>query len=134
MTNTPRPIVRSLVACELIRPDTEKPKQLTLIRVVNSVRPLPGQGYPVIRPDFSVFALVTDGRGSGEVWIELRHADSDRTIYHSRRLRVRFPTDPLQLCGMSFELHNVAFPTPGLYWVQLWFDGELLADLPILFR
>lgn len=133
-TPSPGRVVRSLIACEDIRPDPDNPKKLSLLRVVNTIRPKGGSGYPLVQPAFAVYGVLTDGRGSGELWVSIRHAESGERVAESPHQQVTFPADPLVLNGLSFKFRNLVFPTPGLYWVQLWFDGETLAELPIVLR
>lgn len=81
-----------------------------------------------------MFAVLTNGRGGGELWMEVRRADTDAVVYASARQRVVFPADPLRLLGASYRVQNLVFPAAGLYWVQLWFEGTVIADLPVVLK
>jgi hypothetical protein len=125
------PVVRTLIACEEIRPDVVNPRQLSLLRVVSTIR---ATAYPALRPQFAAFAVLTGGRGAGELRLEIRQADTDVALYASTRQRISFPADPLALCGLSYRVRNLVFPAPGLYWVQLYFENSMIADLPVVLK
>lgn len=133
MSRLPSPVVRSLVACEEIVRDADT-QQVSLLRVVNTVRSNGAPAYPALRPHFAVFAVLTSGRGAGELWMEIRAAEGEGVIYASPRQRVAFPDDPLMLHGASYRIRNLVFPLPGLYWVQLRYDGAVIADLPVVLK
>jgi len=94
MSALPHPIVRSLIACEEIRPDRSNPRRINLYRIVNSVRAVGDPPYPAVRKQFAVFAVVTNGRGRGKLWLEIRHADTDAIIYHTPKQAIAFPANP----------------------------------------
>jgi hypothetical protein len=134
MSVLPRPVVRSLVVCEEIALDSVEPHRLNLLRVVNTIRASGNPTYPALVPNFAVFAVVTNGRGEAEFWMEIRSADTDAVVYGTARQRVTFPADPLRLNGVSYRIRNLVFPAPGLYWIQLRCDGDLLADMPVVLK
>jgi hypothetical protein len=131
MADLPAPVVRTLIACEEIRPDDLDPRRLSLLRVVSAIR---ATAYPALRPQFAVFAVLTGGRGAGELWMEIRQADADAVVYASARRRVAFAADPLVLHGATYNIRNLVFPQPGLYWVQLRYEGDVIADLPVVLK
>jgi len=55
-------------------------------------------------------------------------------MYRGPERVVRFPSDPLTINGASFGIDYLVFPEPGLYWVELWYDNEILAELPIMLK
>ena len=134
MSGVPPPVVRSLIACEEIRPDDRNPRRLSLLRVINTIRATSNPPFPMIRPQFAVFAVLTNARGGGELSLEIRRAEDDAVVYRSPTRRIAFPADPLVLSGVSYGIRNLVFTTAGLYWVQLRYNGDLLADLPVVVR
>jgi hypothetical protein len=127
-----RPTVRSLIACEAIITDPGHPTRVSLVHLIDSIRP--DDGYPTRHPQLSIFAQLTECRGAGTVWIEVREADSDRSVFRNSARRVVLPDDPLTLHGLRFRILDCPFPHPGLYWVQLWFNDEMLAQSPLTLR
>lgn len=133
MSNVPAPVVRSLIACEEIRSDDHGPR-LSLIRIISTIRANAGSSYPVLCPSFAAFAILTNARGAGELRLEIRRDEDDSVLYQSAPQQVAFPPDPLALNGVSFRIRNLAFPDAGLYWVRLRYNGDALADLPIMLK
>ncbi len=52
-------------------------------------------------------------------------------VYQTPPQRVNFPNNPLAVHGIAFRFHDIIIHAPGLYWVQLWFDKNMLAQQPI---
>jgi hypothetical protein len=134
MAALPRPVPRCIVVCEEVVPDAENPRQLTLVRVVNYVNPVAGAGYPVVRPELSVFVVLTECRGVGRLRIEIRNADTDAVTLRTPDQPSRAPNNPLGIYGVTFRLRNCVFPEPGLHRVQLLYDDVVLTETPILLR
>ncbi|MBX9578774.1 MAG: hypothetical protein K2X87_00555 [Gemmataceae bacterium] len=130
-----RPTVRIFAVCEEVAPDATDPSKLSLLRLVEAIRPKPGSQYPLLQPVLTAFAQLTGGRGSGTVRAEVRNADTDAVIRRTRSATAAFPTnDPLTVRGVTIRIPNVVFDAPGLYWVELWYDDEVLAQAPVLLR
>ncbi|MBX9625966.1 MAG: hypothetical protein K2X82_19360 [Gemmataceae bacterium] len=130
-----RPTVRIYAVCEEVVPDAADPNRLSLLRLVHALRPKLGSRYPVLHPVLTVFAQLTGGRGPIAVRAEVRHADTDAVVRRTRPFATAFPAnDPLAVQGVAIRIENVAFPAPGLYWVELWYDDEVLAQAPVLLR
>lgn len=130
----PRPTARCLILCERVVPDAENPKRLSLLRVISTARPAAGDDYPLVQAELSVFAQLTECRGAGRIRIEVRNADTEAVTYRSPEQRFTVPNDPLKIHGVTFRIRNLVFPEPGLYWVQLWYDDDVLTHTSITFR
>jgi hypothetical protein len=129
-----RPTARSLVVCEAILTDPDDPNRVTLVHVINSIRAVGTPPYPARHPQLSVFAQLTECRGAGDVWIEVRSADTDRSAFRSPPRRVQFQNTPLVLHGLRFRLLDCPFPHAGAYWVQLWYNEAVIAQTLIELR
>jgi hypothetical protein len=55
-------------------------------------------------------------------------------IFETHRHAVRFGADPLEILGLPFRIQNCPFPSSGLYSIQFWYDGEMLAERPLRLR
>lgn len=130
-----RPTPRSLVVCEQVVPDAMKPNRLSLLRVIHAITPKRGSDYPLIQSELCVFAQLTEGRGEGQLRVEIHNADSDDVLFRTRSRLIRFPeNDPLRIHGVKFQILGLVFRVPGLYWFQLWFDDFNLIQTPIVLR
>jgi hypothetical protein len=134
MTTEPRPSVRSLLLCEDIVADPGNSNRISLMYLVSNISPVAGAAYPLIRPRLCVFAQLTECRGQGALWAEVRQADTDRALFRTPGRVVTFPGNPLAVHGVSFRLRNLVFPAPGLYWVQLWYSDALLGEHPLTLK
>ena len=71
-------------------------------------------------------------RGAGQGWVEICHAESDQVVHRSRTLKLAFSSDPLVVQGLSIRIRDCSLPRPGLYDVQFWYNGVMVAQQPIL--
>lgn len=125
------PVVRSLVVCEDVIADPANPARVSLMYLVGTIRATGWPAYPAVQPQLCVFAQLTECRGTLALWAEVRHADTDEVIFRTQIRSVTFPNTPLAVHGWPLRFHNLFFPEPGLYWVQLWCDGTMLAQQPL---
>jgi len=95
--------------------------------VFNAVRPRAEPAFPHRHPEFSVFLQLTDAEGDATGRITARKADSDRLVFASQAQPIQF-VDRLQVKWVRFRLRDCPFPEPGLYWIQFYCAGELLAS------
>jgi hypothetical protein len=131
MANPPSPVVRNLIVCEEIITDPKNPKRVSLLNLVHSIRPMRQPPYPLVQPRLAVFLQLTGCRGRGEVRVAIREADTDEVIFTTETHRVAFPNNPLALHGFRFRLFGCRFPEPGLYWLEFFFDNQVLGQQPI---
>ena len=131
---TPQPTVRYLIVCEDILTDPAVPQQVSLLNLVSSIRSQIQPPYPLSHPELCVFVQLTECRGSASCRVEVVQADSNDAIFQTRTRAVAFPTDPLEVVGLSFRLRNCSFPEAGLYWIQFWYNDAMIAQQPLLLR
>jgi hypothetical protein len=118
-----------MTVCEAIVADRQN--RVSLVHLLSTIRPA---GYPARHPQLCVFAQLTECRGAADVRVVIRDADTDRPLFGSPARRVDFPNAPLTLHGLRFRLLDNPFPRPGLYWVELWYDNDVLAQTPLELR
>ncbi|MBM4071614.1 MAG: hypothetical protein FJ271_22190 [Planctomycetes bacterium] len=90
--------------------------------------------YPVLRRELCIFIVVTELRGKGEFFLKIVHADMEQDIFASKTRTHDFGSDPLKAHGIPFRIRNCLFPSPGLYWIQFWFDGALIHQQELFAR
>ena len=134
MTASISPVVRHLIVCEGVAKDPRNTRRISLLNLIYSIRSLEKPPYPLRYRPFCVFLELTGGRGTGEVRVEIREADTDATILATRARSVMFQGDPLVLFGLKFGVRDCLFPAPGLYWVQFWYNNVVLSQQPIVLR
>ena len=126
------PVVRHLLVCEDLIRDPTNPQRVTLVNLIGHIRSPFQPPFPYRREELCVFVQLTEGRGVGDVWIAVEQADTERTILRNPTHRVSFSPNPVEVAGLSFRIRKWTFPSPGLYWVQFWYNGTMLAREPII--
>ena len=134
MSHTPRPTVRSFVVCERVVVEQTGRKRVSLLNLLTVIRPAPGEDFPLLQPELSVFAQLTECRGVGRMRVEIRNADTDAVIRQSPDQPVAATNDPLVVRGAYFRFRDSVFPEPGLYQIQLIYDDAVLAEVPVVLR
>jgi hypothetical protein len=124
------PVVRYLIACEDIPTDPVNPRRVTLVNLIGVIRSHSHPPFPH-HPEFCVYAQLTECRGVGDVQIEIEEADTQTVIFQTPTRRHSFGIDPLKVFGMSFRIRGCVFPSAGLYWVQLCYNGIVIFREPL---
>jgi len=128
------PVVRYLVACEEVVVDPDNPHRVTLVSLISSIRSLTDPPYPLQQPELCVFVQMTECRGQGDCRLEIVQADSGQVVFRTRTRPLSFGNDPLDVFGLSFRIRNCPFPEPGLYWIQFWYNEQVIAQQPVQMR
>lgn len=128
------PVVRYLIACDDIRVDPANPRRVTLDGLTSLIYSQGTPPFPCVHPELCVYVQLTECRGTGDVRIDIVHADSEQTIFQTRTRSVSFGNDPLDVMAVSFRIRNCSFPEAGLYWIRFWYNGVMLEQQPILAR
>lgn len=132
--NEVSPTVRYLIICEDVQVDLVNPRRITLVGLIGSLRALGPTPYPLLRREFCVFLQMTECRGTAEGRVELQQADSGEAILRTSTRAMPLVNDPLEIVGVTFRIRNCLFPAAGLYWVQFWYNGRVLAQQSLLLR
>jgi hypothetical protein len=134
--NGPSPTVRYLIACEDIQADPNNPHRISLVNVVSTIRSQGQPPYPLLFRELCVFVQLTECRGDADVEIRVVHADTGRFAYPGplSPWKAALPNDPLAVVGLPFRIRDLDFEESGLYWIQFWYDGAVLAQQPLLLR
>jgi hypothetical protein len=82
--------------------------------------------FPAESGPFSVFSIVTGGRGSGTIQWRLVSCDEMEEV-DSRAAPIEF-SDPAASIRAHFRIGNIRFPRAGTYSVGLFIDDELIAE------
>ncbi len=128
------PVVRYLIVCDDMQVDAVNSRRQSLIGVVSAIRSPHNPPYPVTHPELCVYLQVTECRGSAKGRIHVTHADSDRVLFRTKTRSIPFGNDPLEIVAVSFRIRGVTFDEPGLYWVQFWYNEQMIAQQPLLLR
>jgi hypothetical protein len=119
------PIVRLLAACEDM---IIEGKQISLLRLILNIRSYEVPPYPVLVREICVFVVLAEARGTGSFFVRIVQSNSNVEVAYSGVHEHSFGSDPLSAHGLPFRLHDCLFPEAGLYSIQFWFEGSLLAE------
>lgn len=128
------PSVRYLIVCEDVQTDPDTPQRVTLVGLISAIRSIEQPAFPLLYKELCVFLQLTECRGPGDGRIEIRHADSDHVVFRTRTRTIPFGTDPLEVVGVTFRIRTCFFREPGLYWVQFWYNEQMIAQQPLVLR
>ena len=128
------PIVRYLIVCEDVQIDPDNPRRVSIVGLMSAIRALEQPPFPLLYREICVFLQVAECRGPADGRIEVRHADTDQVVFRTRTRTIPFGSDPLEIVGVTFRIRNCLFQEPGLYWVQFWYNEQMIAQQPLLLR
>jgi hypothetical protein len=130
------PVVRYLIVCEDVQVDPDNRRRATLVNLISTIHSLEQPAFPLLCRELCVFVQMTECQGSAEVELRIVHADTGQFVYPGPQVpwRADLPSDPLEVVGLPFRIRNIEFPEAGLYWVQLWYNSQLLAQASVLLR
>jgi hypothetical protein len=128
------PTVRYLIVCEDVQVDPENPYRITLVGMISAIQAVGPIPYPLLHRELCVFLQLTECRGPAEGRVELQHADSGEVVFRTRTRTIPLGNDPLEVVGVTFRIRNCLFQAPGLYSVQFWYNGRVIAQQPLLLR
>jgi len=129
-----RPTIRYLIVCEDVQADPDNPRRVTLVGLLSAIRSLEQPAFPVLYRELCVFLQLTECRGPADGRIEIQHANSGQVLFRTRTRTIPFGSDPLELFAASFRIRNCLFPEAGLYWIQFWYNEQMVAQQPLLLR
>jgi hypothetical protein len=128
-----RPVVRYLIVCEDVQ-ISDPGGNVSLLNLVSAIRSGSEQQYPISCGPICVFIQLTGCRGLGLGRVEFQHAETGEVVRKSPTQNLDLGTDPLAIMRMVFRFPTCHFPEPGLYWVQFWYNEQMIADQPLVVR
>ena len=117
------PVARSLYLCDLHIGFASK--KTDLMGIFDSIHPR--GGYPHIHPSFVVFARLAQGLGTIPFRVDIRLAATGQFVAGSLVHQLVFP-DRDAIVNMVMTMNKVSFPQPGIYLVELFCNGQWVAD------
>jgi hypothetical protein len=121
----PPPLALSLILCEqvIVDHDTKNPSPISVFTG------LAVDGFPSPAQRFSVFASLTNGRGTGTIKLVASRLDTGEPVYE-QRYPIQFP-DPLLVVNVNIRVRSIRFPVPGRYEFVLLVDADPVAQRTI---
>jgi hypothetical protein len=119
------PTLKAFVVCDEVRQLPNPDRMDVLGAGLSVIRSESNPPFPC-KQTFWVYLLLSDEKRQGRVMLAIRRADSG-IQYAFREINIHFP-DPLKASQLAIRIFNFEFPHPGVYLVELWYDGQWLLD------
>lgn len=132
--STVNPVVRYLIVCDDVQTNPEHANRVSLLGLIGIIRTSEQPSFPLLFRELCVFVELTECRGSGDARIEIQHADSGHVAFRTKTRTLSFNDDPLEIVGMAFRIRNCLFTDIGLYWVQFWYNDQMIAQQALVLR
>lgn len=126
------PFVRHMLICEHAEPSRHNPRRADIFGLFANVVLRDGLARFPCSIGFSVYVMLTDCRQDGVGRIVVSDAESGEACYSGIPHRVLLNANPLEVHGVIFRIPECHLPRPGLYWIELEFNGTVLCQEPIL--
>jgi hypothetical protein len=123
-----------MIVCDDVLTDPQRPGKPVLVGLICLVTPDTDPPYPYTLDQMCVFLILTEGRGTGTCQLRLVFELTGQVVWQTRPQTVVFGPDPLALSGLLFRDHGIPFPFQGVYSLEFWYNGQLLAQQQILAR
>lgn len=122
MMMKPSPI--ALVVCDNVY--TESGGKSALVGLFNRIT---AHEFPAKHARLCVYASVTDIRPNMKFKLDVVHSETDDVVVS---IEGEPPKDvtPIAIFDFNFELRNLVFKEPGLYFIRFWGNEHLLLQRP----
>jgi hypothetical protein len=123
------PTGKVVYVCDEVLQDAASGK-FSFLGIFDDVVPSPAAGYPFRLGRMCVAAQLVGGSSPVPVRVEVVEGATQNLVRGAGPYLVNFLTRH-QVVTVCFRIHNVVFPSPGMYFVELCGQGAFLDD-PLL--
>jgi len=95
-----------------------------LVGLFNSIRP---RQYPHLQQQFVMFAQLISGLGQVPFYFDVRFAAADQLVHTTATQMLHFSSRQ-KLVQLAYTIQGCPFARPGIYLVELFCDGQWVAD------
>ena len=121
------PEVLYLILCDDVKPDPQNYVRFIIHGLMTRIRSTATPPFPMTQPWMCALRVLTGCQGSGYLSLQIIRGDDGAAIFRNSPRPVRFVGNPSETLGIAFRVRNCVFPTSGLYWVEIVYDGAILA-------
>jgi hypothetical protein len=119
--------VLHLILCDRVETDPNNYHRCNIFGLTTSIRSATTPWFPVVHPQLLALVVWNGGQGTGELTLRIIEDGSASIGFRTRPRQVCFVGDATAVGGVVFRNQNGAFPGAGLYWVEVLFDGLVIA-------
>jgi hypothetical protein len=128
------PVVRYMLPCEDCQVEPGNQRRVTIHGLISTLVALDDPPYPVLYRELCLFIAFADGRGRASAKVVCAFEETGETVFESPPQKIELGNDPLTVTMILFRLRDCPFPFPGIYQLQLWYDGVMLEERPLRLR
>jgi hypothetical protein len=122
------PVLRFMALCEASVTDLARGGRSSLLGLLFDVRAEGEPRFPFAMPVFYAFLAVTGARIPGSGQVVAVEAESDDVVFRTPIYPLDLGRDPVPVARLTLRVRGCVFPHPGFYWVQVWYNENLLAQ------
>lgn len=128
------PIIRYIILAEDWERDFQNPRRINVFGLISNLTSTDNPAFPVRMRELCCIVAATECRGAARVRLKCIAEETGTLVFQTPLREVVFAMDPLHVTLMPFRIKNFAFPRPGMYAVQVEFNGKTLGDCPLRLR
>jgi uncharacterized protein DUF6941 len=95
-----------------------------LVGIFNTIR---ARSFPHVQPHFVIFAQLIGGLGQVPFYFDVTLAQTGQVIHTTNTQVLSFPRRD-KLVQLAYTIQGCGFPAAGVYVVELYCDGQWVAD------
>jgi hypothetical protein len=95
-----------------------------LVGIFNSIR---APSYPHVQQHFVIFSQLIGGLGQVPFYFDVTLSQTEQLVHTTNRHVANFPRRD-QLIQLAYTMRGCRFRVPGVYLIELYCDGQWVAD------
>lgn len=122
----PKPVGLALVLCDTVYVEQVGGAKRALVGLFDRIS---ARRFPAVHHKLCVFVSLTEVRPGTTCRLDIVHAETDKPVVN---LSGPMPlSEPIQIWELVFTLHDLEFPEPGIYYVRLFGNDQIVLQRPI---
>ena len=122
------PIVRYMIVCRDWFSDSDDPAQANIKSIVNTVRPLSDEKFPIVIDQIAVVLILSSVRGKGTAQIVVVDDETDHPAFGSSPHPMESRNTPLDVRTSVFKIQDCIIRRPGMYRVQFRYNDTVVEE------
>jgi len=122
----PKPTPIALVVCDNVYRESQG--KTALVGLFNRIK---AAQFPVVHPRLCVYVSVTDIKPGTVFKLEIVHSETDEVVASAEGPPPK-GIDPTGICDFTFEIGNLRFREPALYYIRFWGNDHVLLQRPFM--
>jgi uncharacterized protein DUF6941 len=121
------PRVHVMVLCDEIEPSPTEDNVFDLRGVRTHIA---APAFPYTHAQLCLYLQMTGHEGTATGRVVILDPETNRNVDETADDSIQFH-GPLEFIHVPWKLNDCTFPEPGVYYVQVHFDGKLISERPL---